>query len=162
MEDRPIFKTKPKRTYRTRTVQCFRCGTNLQRQMVKPPIYCDECRADVSFYERHPEQVDPKSWHVAIARPYAIPDDPRLSPVQEAATAALEARKESPYADRVRAELGSLNRDRMAIDDKLADIRKRMHEMGMERARLNQERAGLDRLAESLVNEYPDVFEGVE
>ena len=126
MPEQTAFKTKPKRTYRMRTVQCFRCGTNLQRQMVKPPIYCDECRNDVRFYERHPEQVDPVVWHIPGHRPY--PDVRELSPVQEAAVAALAARSDrKTQLDAVNAEIRDIEdlRENLQSEERTLRVRLR-------------------------------------
>ena len=127
MPEQTAFKTKPKRTYRMRTVQCYRCGTNQQRQMVKPPIYCDECRNDVRFYERHPEQVDPVDWHIPGHRPN--PDVRELSPVQEAAVAALAARSiddTQQRLDAVNAEIRQVEHDREQLEAEERQIRVRM------------------------------------
>lgn len=149
MQDQTAFITKPKRTYRMRTVQCFRCGTNLQRQMVKPPVYCDECRADVSFYERHPEQVDPVAWHITGHRPY--PDVRELSPVQEAAVAALAARSDTQsqinekgkQISALSVQLNDLRQEKTQHHNRLLAISRELVELYGKRDRLEREQIAL-------------------
>lgn len=149
MPEQTAFKTKPKRTYRMRTVQCFRCGTNLQRQMVKPPIYCDECRNDVRFYERHPEQVDPVAWHIPGHRPY--PDVRELSPVQEAAVAALAARSDTQsqinekgkQISALSVQLNDLRQEKTQHHNRLLTISRALVELYGKRDRLEREQIAL-------------------